>query len=333
MSNDTLYSFIIPVYRAEKYIQECIDSLRSQTYENVEIILVDDGSPDGSPMICDKNAAEDERVRVIHKENGGAADARLAGVEAAKGEYVICVDSDDWLDLDCVEKVNTAVETNGHPDIITYGHYRMSKTGSIQIKPNMIPGFYSKERILKDIFPMLIQNNRAQYYPPGLCGEVIRRDLLHGNMITTREAVIGEDMACTIPCIYHANTLYILDECLYYYRYNEASVTKDRKPFPWGCAKAIARHLEEKIDLTDADLQMQVARYVVHMLFITAVSQYHQDTSTAVIKKTIRSNFEDNFYREMIKKCRFRYGTKGWFAQIAVKYRLYSLMRLYSKVR
>ena len=88
-------SVIIPVYNTEKYLKRCVDSVREQTYGNLEIILVDDGSPDGCPQMCDIFAAEDDRIKVIHKENAGVAAARNAGLDAAGGEYLAFVDSDD----------------------------------------------------------------------------------------------------------------------------------------------------------------------------------------------------------------------------------------------
>lgn len=96
-------SVIVPVYKAEKYLERCIKSLLRQTYENMEIILVDDGSPDSCPQICDEWAAKNSRIKVIHKENGGAYSSRLAGVKQASGEYVGFIDADDWIESDTYE--------------------------------------------------------------------------------------------------------------------------------------------------------------------------------------------------------------------------------------
>jgi glycosyltransferase involved in cell wall biosynthesis len=98
-----LVSIIVPIYKVEPYLRRCLDSIVNQTYTNLEIILVDDGSPDGCPQICDEYAAKDERIVVIHKKNGGLSDARNAGLDICKGEYISFVDSDDWVEEQYVE--------------------------------------------------------------------------------------------------------------------------------------------------------------------------------------------------------------------------------------
>lgn len=102
---EPLISVIVPVYKTEKYLRKCVDSILSQTYSNLEVILVDDGSPDGCPAICDEYAKKDHRVQVIHKKNEGQAIARNTALKIATGDYVTFVDSDDWVDLDLYEKV------------------------------------------------------------------------------------------------------------------------------------------------------------------------------------------------------------------------------------
>lgn len=100
---EELISVIVPIYKVEKYLSKCIDTIRRQTYDNLEIILVDDGSPDSCGEICEEYAKKDERIRVIHKENGGLSDARNAGMEAARGNYIMFIDSDDYIHIKMVE--------------------------------------------------------------------------------------------------------------------------------------------------------------------------------------------------------------------------------------
>lgn len=105
-------SIIVPVYNVEPYLDRCVQSIVNQTYRNLEIILVDDGSPDNCPQMCDAWAAKDPRIKVIHKENGGLSDARNAGMNAATGEYIGFVDSDDWIAPEMVERLKSAMEAD-----------------------------------------------------------------------------------------------------------------------------------------------------------------------------------------------------------------------------
>lgn len=113
MQQDILISVIVPVYNVEKYLCRCVDSILAQTYQNLEVILVDDGTKDNSDKICDDYASRDPRIRVIHKENGGLSSARNAGIDIASGEYLVFVDSDDWIEPDMVESLLGAALTHG----------------------------------------------------------------------------------------------------------------------------------------------------------------------------------------------------------------------------
>lgn len=108
--NDVLISVIVPIYKVESYLARCVNSILCQTYQNLEVILVDDGSPDRCGAICDTYAKQDERIKVIHKANGGLSSARNAGIDAAAGEYLAFVDSDDWIDADMVETLYEIAE-------------------------------------------------------------------------------------------------------------------------------------------------------------------------------------------------------------------------------
>ncbi len=117
---DSLISVIVPIYNVEKYLQKCVDSIINQTYKNLEIILVDDGSPDNCPKMCDDYAEKDSRIKVVHKENGGLSDARNVGMEVATGEYVSFIDSDDYISLDFYETLLETIVDNDS-DIVECG--------------------------------------------------------------------------------------------------------------------------------------------------------------------------------------------------------------------
>ena len=122
MINKALISVIVPVYKVEQYLNRCVESIVNQTYQNLEIILVDDGSPDNCPKVCDEWAEKDSRIKVIHKENDGLANARNSGIKICTGDYVMFVDSDDWIETDMVEFLyNLSVENNA--DVSRCGFY------------------------------------------------------------------------------------------------------------------------------------------------------------------------------------------------------------------
>ena len=128
-----LVSIIVPVYNVQKYLKRCIDSIIAQTYENIDISLVDDGSKDESGKICDEYEKIDQRIRVIHKPNGGLSDARNKGMEIAKGEYIGFVDSDDYIAEDMFETlVNLLEETNSEISIVSYYEYYNDKLISVR---------------------------------------------------------------------------------------------------------------------------------------------------------------------------------------------------------
>lgn len=113
MSDNPLISIVIPVYKVEQYLRECVDSVIAQTYKNLDIILVDDGSPDKCPAMCDEYAAKDSRVRVIHKTNGGLSAARNSGIDIARGEYITFIDSDDYVSKTYTEQLYTTLKKSG----------------------------------------------------------------------------------------------------------------------------------------------------------------------------------------------------------------------------
>lgn len=125
---NSLISIVVPIYNVEKYLSRSIDSIINQTYKNLEIILVDDGSPDNCPKICDEYANHDSRIKVIHKENGGLSDARNAGMKAAMGEYILFVDSDDWIKPRMIEDMHCRI-IEDNSDLVSSGVVWVNEDG------------------------------------------------------------------------------------------------------------------------------------------------------------------------------------------------------------
>ena len=130
MIKNSLISVIVPIYNVESYLNRCVDSLVNQTYKNLEIILVDDGSPDGCPQMCDDWAKKDSRIKVVHKVNGGLSDARNAGMKVASGELVSFIDSDDWIDMDAFKKMYDRMLID-NSDVVSCGVKWVTEEGEL----------------------------------------------------------------------------------------------------------------------------------------------------------------------------------------------------------
>lgn len=328
-----LFSVIIPIYKVENYLSECIDSLLTQTYTDFELILVDDGSPDSCGKICDAYAAQDNRIRVIHKENGGVTSARLAGAEAAVGEYVACVDGDDWVSPDYLSCFAECILEYA-PDIACCGFVESHADKSIE-HPCFVPaGYYSKAHLRETVFPMLIEREDGIQFPNNTWSKAIRRELFLFQQIKVDKRIkVGEDMAVIKPCLYYADHVYIIKDCLYYYRQNPTSVMRSRTAFDMNDPMRIGKHFESQINMQDADFQLQVYRNVVHTLFDALITQFYRKEKYSAIVKKIEHYLQEPYYQNAINHCHFRGNWKWEMAKVALKCRLYCLMWLYSRVK
>ena len=205
-------SFVIPIYNTEKYLNQCVDSLLCQTFNDFEIILVDDGSQDDSPQICDRYSEVDSRVKVIHKENGGQADARSIGTLQAQGDYIIFVDSDDfWLKEDCLEKIITHDNLCGLDFLGFNGSYY---TGNIiRFTPydtKIAPPISGNEAVIEMVKTGLFQVSA--------CLKIVKRDFILDNQLFFVKGQTAEDIPWTINLLEKSKKCCFINEYVYAYR-------------------------------------------------------------------------------------------------------------------
>ena len=162
--DNPFFSIIIPVYKTEKYLRECLDSILRQTCGEFEAIVVDDGSPDGCPEICDSYAAQDSRITVIHKENEGVVKARNMALELVKGKYLVFVDSDDWIDRDMLEEYRDLIEDNQADMVISGNNYLEFEDKTILQGYPVHSGRYSKDSLKTLQDNMLYSGTFYEYY-------------------------------------------------------------------------------------------------------------------------------------------------------------------------
>ena len=331
MEEKILISVIIPVYKVEKYIEKCIFSVLNQDFSSLEIILVDDGSPDTCPNICDSIAKENDNVKVIHKANEGVSIARKTGVKAAKGEYILCIDGDDWIGTGCLKDIADCIAKT-EADIICYGSYYEKGGTFYRYKTNYRIGVYEKENIIKEIYPSLIQKEDASYFAPNIWGKVIKKNLLLPNMIADSRCNIGEDFACIVPCIYNSDKIVIIDKYYYFYRSNNQSLTKKRHEIGWEWSKIVKKHVEEHINIEDYNFKDQLNRKIVHDLFSIIKSQFYCADSYQNIKRIIEKNINEKIYRYAITNCRFKRCTLASLMHFFLRHKFYCIFYLYSKL-
>lgn len=327
-----LFSVIVPVYKVEAYLPECIDSLLTQTYTEFELILVDDGSPDNCGKICDEYAEKDNRVRAIHKENGGVTSARLAGAEAAVGTYIVCVDGDDWVSSDYLERFAEHIR-ECHPDILCCGFVEAYNDRMIEQPIWISGGFYNREKIENELFRVLIAGADGLDFPSYVCGKAIRRDLYHLQQKAVDKCIpIWEDEAVAKPCLYYADSVFILKECMYFYRKIHTSVTNAKKAFNWDFPMLVGRHYEAQIDMEKADFQAQVYRNVVTHLYVVVASQFFREESYRSVTEDIKKHLQEPYYQNALDKCKFHGSWKMHLKHFALKHRMYLFMWLHNRV-
>lgn len=209
-----LISIIVPVYNVEKYLQKCINSIINQTYKNIEIILVDDGSKDSSGKICDELEKKDNRIRVIHKENGGLSDARNVGLKIATGKYVGFVDSDDYISEDMFETLYKLNKDN-NSDISIVSFYELYRGKVISVRDSKEKKVFDKIDAIKEL---LIDTNIQSY----AWNKLFKRELFDNIEFPTNKNF--EDIATTLLLFEKANKVVLLEEPKYYYVRRDDSI-------------------------------------------------------------------------------------------------------------
>ncbi len=215
---EELISVIVPIYKVERYLKKCVETIMNQTYSNLEIILVDDGSPDSCGVICEELAKKDSRIKVIHKNNGGLSDARNEGIRTSTGEYLLFVDSDDFISYSMIETLYKSIKKN-NADMVACGYKKVFSSGiveeqqfSVKNREEILTGEDATKRLLYLMEPgMVVAWNKLE-----------RRELWK-NM----EFPVGkqhEDDFTTYRLMYNSSKVVLINDPLYYYTQREDSI-------------------------------------------------------------------------------------------------------------
>lgn len=230
---DAKVSIIVPVYNVEKYLKECVNSLINQTYSNLEIILIDDGSTDNSPIICDNFKAKDKRIKVIHKRNEGLGLTRNVGIDKATGKYIYFVDSDDYIDLNTIKECVELAEKYDL-QIVTFGFNNVDDNRKIttSIIPRANSNIYKGKDIQNYILPIFLENKNIKFDGVAnlICSssssiyllELIRKN--NWKYVSERE-YLSEDIFSLMDLYGYVTKIGIISKAFYYYRKNMDSLT------------------------------------------------------------------------------------------------------------
>lgn len=315
-------SAIVAVYNAEPYLARCIDSLIGQTLTPIEIILVDDGSTDGSAAICDAYASRDKRIVVIHKQNGGQTTARNAGLAVARGSYVHFVDSDDWLDHTMYEQLYTQA-TQDDADIITCDSVFHNGDTEIIARQHVPAGTYNKAEMIEHVYPNLIYSGRFFYFGiyAAMWNKLFKRELVRPNIVAVDPAVrIGEDGLTTFATFLDANRVCVVDTPLYHYRDdNTTSLTRSYCREQFDSALLLIDYLRQiaakHIDTYDLTNQIDIyLLYNIRSIIIEEFYYRHKKpfrsryayirrivTHPAVIEACMRVDYSRGFTKEQVR--------------------------------
>ena len=284
-------SVIIPVYKVEHYIHQCIDSVLSQTLRDIEIILVDDGSPDRCGEVCDEYAQRDARIKVIHKVNGGLMSAWKAGVEIATGQYLGFVDSDDWVDRDMYEKMYTKA-SQYQADIVCCGLIQQSPFHSQRSEVDMPGGLYGEADIVEKIYPSVINNGTylGRGISPNRVTKLYSAKIVRDNLqYCSEDVVFGEDMLLTFSTILDAKTIYICTNFHpYHYRTNPASITGSYNAESWQGILKLNTHLLKIANEKDVyNFEQQIASDLISLSMIAIGNEFHQNNNKTSANKLV----------------------------------------------
>lgn len=239
-------SVIVPAYNVEKYLNRCVESIRNQTYTNIEIILVDDGSKDSSGKICDNYAEFDERIKVIHKENGGLGFARNSGLEIATGDFVTFIDGDDSIANDHIEKMVKALDETD-ADTCLAGHtkiYTDSKIEHINVCAGKV---FEGEEVKNEILTRMVGSNPdgSDYIEMSVCMVLLSKKIIdeHNLRFHSEREFISEDLIFDFDYYPKSKKSVVIDDVGYYYYDNEGSLTTKYNPKRFGKQKEMTREV------------------------------------------------------------------------------------------
>lgn len=299
MKTASKVSIIVPVYNTERYLKECIDSLLNQTYENIEIILIDDGSTDKSGSICDDYAERYDRVKTIHQENQGLVSTWIRGTTECRGDYLCYVDSDDWIEPDMI--MDLLAETTNHPREMICSNFSCDfPSKSVEEKNKLAQGVYEGDT-LKQIQQQRLLGNDERTILFSRSTKLIARRLVEDNIHFSDPALkMGEDLNIMLPAMLDCERIVVVDKAYYHYRQYGSSMVHAYNANLYPEIRhliQIVRHILLEKKVPEADV-MAAKEYII-LLLLVVKNEIRGNTEYI---RSLQSIFTDKETRQLIQE-------------------------------
>ena len=298
----------------------------AQTYSNFEVILVDDGSPDNCPQICDEYARNDERIRVIHKKNGGSVSARKSGLSIAKGDYICFVDGDDFISNDMLEKYEEILSEQ-NIDIICIGYYEYFSPQKIVKKSQQIPnGIYTKNDLQEKVYPKMLSTKPFYnfFVSPTVWSKCIKTTVaIDASKNVPDNLSLGDDVAVVYSALLKSSCIRVIDYCGYMYRKNPTSMTHSYDSRLYDKIKSLAHYLKEVEKEEHWESNTQIDEYILFVMFTAKNNEFKYNTQETCCKKiqNIKRYLKEPIIKTAIKNVRVD-GIKNKVIQLCFKWKI-----------
>lgn len=296
-------SIVIPVYNVEAYLERCVESVLGQTYRNLQIILVDDGSTDSSGALCDMFASRDRRISVLHKANGGLSSARNSGMDKAQGEWIAFIDSDDYVSASYIEDMMQAC-SRFHVPLSACGRYDVYPSGAIEKKKNLREGRYTRDEVLRSVLAEGIFDVSAW-------GKLYQRKILEG--IYYPQGQLSEDIAVIYDILQRAGSVAHTGKASYYYCHRKGSITYAGFDVKFKSAFQNYKSFWLEVRRNDIRLEAKADAFFIRYL-MTLLNGYHYKEMLSSC-----SEEEEQFYNVLYRLFALLYQRALWNRNLSLR--------------
>lgn len=317
-NNNSLVSVIIPVYNVETFLHACLESIIAQSYKNMELILVDDGSTDSSGKICDKYALKDTRINVIHKKNEGVTIARITGYNYSKGNLITFVDSDDYLAPNAVETFVKAYQKS-NADVVVCNICEI-KDEKLSCRRQLENHYFDRQEIKEHLKSTFLYDSRIEKaeIPLYLWGKLFRKSVLENALEQGYNIWYEEDFVSMVYIIYHVQSMYIIPDKLYYYVIHDGQVSK-KNPLEIFQQMKIARERISSFDFRHVlDFQLNCRFYGQTKDILAKLSYgefsysafkdfFVQNRKSVEMQNFLNSGYSPILFTDKVKYCLLKY--------------------------